>query len=37
MKRENSKTAYGLGAITFGAGQAFVSSFLTIYFTFVMF
>lgn len=33
MKRKNSKAAYGFGAVTFGAGQAFVSSFLTIYLT----
>lgn len=31
--RKNSKFAYGLGAISFGAGNAFVSSFLTIYLT----
>lgn len=31
MGKKNSKTAYGIGAITYGAGNAFVSSFLTIY------
>lgn len=33
MNRKNSKIAYGIGAITYGAGNAFVSSFLTIYLT----
>ncbi len=33
MKKKNSKAAYGIGAITYGAGNAFVSSFLTIYLT----
>lgn len=33
MGKRNSKTAYGIGAITYGAGNAFVSSFLTIYLT----
>lgn len=28
-KRKNSKWAYGMGAVTYGAGSAFVSSFLT--------
>ncbi len=32
-KRNNSKLAYGMGAVTYGAGNAFVSSFLTIYLT----
>lgn len=32
-KRKNSKFAYGMGAVTYGAGNAFVSSFLTIYLT----
>lgn len=33
MKRKNSKIAYGFGAVTYGAGSAFVSSFLTIFLT----
>lgn len=32
-KRKNSRLAYGMGAVTYGAGNAFVSSFLTIYLT----